>query len=158
MQNAYEKDGDSINYELIPAREFAWGNGGVSVGYAAGFTYLQPIHTDPAGPFTLNTQTGNITFIANTQETSVIAIRVNEYRFDSTYLFWEKVGSSNREIQVSVAANCNPIVNQGVKLDQNAPGVTLCAPTASSRWTTSVWTPRSCSTSLLSVEGGVHFS
>ena len=125
LQNAYEKDGDSINYELIPAREFAWGNGGVSVGYAAGFTYLQPIHTDPAGPFTLNTQTGNITFIANTQETSVIAIRVNEYRFDSTYLFWEKVGSSNREIQVSVAANCNPIVNQGVKLDQNAPGVTL---------------------------------
>ena len=77
LQNAYEKDGDSINYELIPAREFAWGNGGVSVGYAAGFTYLQPIHTDPAGPFTLNTQTGNITFIANTQETSVIAIRVN---------------------------------------------------------------------------------
>ena len=123
LQNAYEKDGDSINYELIPARDLA--GTPTSVPYAATFTYLQPIHTDPLSPFSLDPQSGNITFMATTQETSVIAIRVNEYRFDSTYLFWEKVGSSNREIQVSVAANCNPIVNQGVKLDQNAPGVTL---------------------------------
>ena len=126
LQNAYEKDNDSIQYELVPAREFAFAaGGGNSVPYAAGFTYLNPIHTDPLSPFTLNSQTGNITFMANTQETSVIALRVNEYRFDSTYGFWEKVGSSNREIQVSVATACNAIVNAGVKLDQNAPGVSL---------------------------------
>tara|TARA_B100000780_G_scaffold117570_1_gene82506 strand:+ start:23703 stop:25880 length:2178 start_codon:yes stop_codon:yes gene_type:complete len=124
LQNAFEKDNDSIQYELVPAREFG-GGGGVSVGYAAGYTFTNPIHTSALSPFTLDPQSGNITFMANTQETSVMAIRVNEYRFDSTYGFWEKVGSSNREIQVSVANACNAIVNAGVKLDQNAPGVTL---------------------------------
>ncbi|MDG1758855.1 MAG: gliding motility-associated C-terminal domain-containing protein [Schleiferiaceae bacterium] len=127
LQNAHEFDGDSINYELVPAREFAFGTGGVSVPYSAGYTFLDPIHTSTLAPFTLDSKSGNISFIAIQAETSVIALRVNEYRYDSTYLFWEKVGSSNREIQVSVASNCNPIVNQGVKLDQNAPGVSLDA-------------------------------
>lgn len=127
LQNAYEFDGDSINYELIPAREFNWGVGGASVPYAAGYTATAPITTSPTAPFTLDAQSGNISFIATQAETSVIAIRVNEYRYDSTYFYWEKVGSSNREIQVSVASNCNPIVNDGVKLDPNAPGVTMDA-------------------------------
>ncbi|MEY4969283.1 MAG: hypothetical protein RLZZ261_1054 [Bacteroidota bacterium] len=124
LQNATEPNGDSLQYELIPARD----NGpNASVPYAAGYTFTQPIHTAPIGPFTLNQQTGNISFVANTAETSVIAIRVNEYRFDSTFFVWVKVGSSNREIQVSVANNCNPAVNAGVQLDPTAPGVSLDA-------------------------------
>jgi len=110
LQNATEPNGDSLQYELIPARD----NGpNASVPYAAGFSFTQPIHTAPIGPFTLNQQTGNIW--------------VNEYRFDSTFFVWVKVGSSNREIQVSVASNCNPAVNAGVRLDPTAPGVSLDA-------------------------------
>ena len=124
LQNATEPNGDSLQYELIPARD----NGpNASVPYAAGFSFMQPIHTAPIGPFLLNQKTGNISFVANTAETSVIAIRVNEYRFDSTFFVWVKVGSSNREIQVSVANNCNPAVNAGVRLDPTAPGVSLDA-------------------------------
>jgi gliding motility-associated-like protein len=125
LQNAFEINGDSLQYELIPARE-DWPLGS-PVAYGAGYSFTNPINTTAANPFTLNQQTGNITFVANTVETSVIALRVNEYRFDSTFYVWVKVGSSNREIQVSVAGNCNAIVNAGVALDPNAPGVSLDA-------------------------------
>ena len=122
LQNAVEINGDSLQYELVPARDW---NGGNSVPYTAGYTFTNPITTSPANPFVLNQNTGNITFVATNVETSVIAIRVNEYRFDSTFYVWVKVGSANREIQVSVAGNCNPIVNAGVALDPNAPGVSV---------------------------------
>ena len=125
LQNAFEINGDSIQYELIPARE-DWPLAS-PVPYAAGYSFTDPIHTTTTNPFTLNPQSGNITFVANTVETSVIALRVNEYRFDSTYYVWVKVGSSNREIQVSVAGNCNAIVNAGVALDPTAPGVSIDA-------------------------------
>jgi len=121
-QSSSEIDGDSLQFELVPARD----NGpNASVPYAAGFSFLQPIHTVPFGPFLLNQKTGNISFVANTVETSVIAIRVNEYRYDSTFFVWVKVGSSNREIQATIAANCNTLVNQGVKLNPTAPGWSL---------------------------------
>jgi gliding motility-associated-like protein len=93
--------------------------------YSAGYTYTTPITTNTTNPFALNAQTGNITFTAIQAETSVIAVRVNEYRYDTLYGFWEKVGSSNREIQVTVASNCLPIVNAGVKLKFPSPGVSL---------------------------------
>ena len=124
LQNAIELDGDSIAYELLPARQLG-GTTGVSLGYNAGYTYTAPITASAANPFVLNAQTGNITFTATQAETSVIAVRVNEYRYDTLYGFWEKVGSSNREIQVTVANNCLPIVNAGVKLKFPSPGVSL---------------------------------
>lgn len=124
LQNATEPNGDSLQYELVPARNNGPNN---PVPYAAGFTFAQPIFTSPLGPFTINQQSGNISFVATTAQTSVIALRVNEYRFDSTFFVWVKVGSSNREIQVSVASNCNPAVNAGVRLDPTAPGVSLDA-------------------------------
>lgn len=124
LQNASEPNGDSLQYELVPARNNGPNN---PVPYAAGYSFSQPINTFPFGPFLMNQMTGNISFVASTVETSVIAIRVNEYRFDSTFFVWVKVGSSNREIQVTVAGNCNTSVNAGVRLDPTAPGVNLDA-------------------------------
>lgn len=124
LQNASEPNGDSLQYELVPARNNGPNN---PVPYAAGYSFSQPISTFPFGPFLMNQMTGNISFVASTVETSVIAIRVNEYRFDSTFFVWVKVGSSNREIQVTVAGNCNTSVNAGVRLDPTAPGVNLDA-------------------------------
>ncbi len=124
LQRATEPDGDSLLYELIDPRS----NVGVNVPYTAPFNKNNPFSTSAQAPYTLDPATGNISFIADLPggtEVSVIALRVNEYRFDSTYFFWEKVGSSNREIQVVVANNCVPTVNQGVRLDPNAPGVSL---------------------------------
>ena len=124
LQNAIELDGDSINYELVPARQFGGGTG-TPVPYSAPYTYTNPVSTAANGPFLLNSQTGNITFVASQAMSSVIGIRVNEYRFDSLYGYWEKVGSANREIQVTVAGACLPIVNAGVKLKYPSPGVSL---------------------------------
>jgi hypothetical protein len=121
-QGSSEINGDSLQFELVPARNNGPNN---PVPYAAGYSFSQPINTSAIGPFTLDQKTGNISFMANTVETSVIAIRVNEYRFDSTFFYWVKVGSSNREIQVTIAGNCNPIVNAGVALDPTAPGWSL---------------------------------
>ncbi|KAB2808687.1 gliding motility-associated C-terminal domain-containing protein [Phaeocystidibacter luteus] len=125
LQRATEPDGDSIRYEIIDPRSAA----GTNVPYTAPWSAQAPFGTDPNAPYTMDPATGNISFIADLQggptQVSVIALRVDEYRFDSTYFFWEKVGSSNREIQVVVAANCIPAVNQGVRLDPNAPGVSL---------------------------------
>ena len=124
LQNAFEIDGDSLQYELVPARDWLGGN---SVPYSAGYTFTNPITTSPSNPFVLNPKTGNISFVPTNVETAVIAIRVNEYRFDSAYFVWVKVGSANREIQVSIAGNCHVNVNAGVALDPNAPGVSVDA-------------------------------
>ncbi|NVK05530.1 MAG: hypothetical protein HWD92_11950, partial [Flavobacteriia bacterium] len=125
-QNATEPDGDSIQYELVQPREFDLGtNGPVVLPYDAGFSMNNPFSTATSNPYTLDPKTGNITFTAQlppniTREVSVIAIRVNEYRFDPLYGIWDKVGSSNREIQVIIAANCHNYVNNGVQLDASA--------------------------------------
>lgn len=130
-QNAAEPDGDSLQYEVVDPREYDPGtNGPITLAYAAGFSKNNPFSTAPTNPYAINAKNGNITFTAQlppntTREVSVIALRVNEYRFDSAYGFWEKIGSSNREIQVIVADNCHSYVNDGVKLDPNAPGTYL---------------------------------
>lgn len=124
-QNVSEPDGDSIRYELIDPRE---NFNGTIVPYAAGFDKYNPFTTDPNYPYTLDPKTGNLSFMATVGgEVSVLALRVDEYRFDSTYFFWEKVGSSNREIQVVIGSPqyCQATAAQGVKLDPNAPGVSF---------------------------------
>lgn len=126
LQRATEPDGDSIRYEIIDPRSAA----NTNVPYAAGFSKNNPFTTTAQNPYTLDPKTGNISFVATLPggpQVSVIALRVDEYRFDSTYFFWEKVGSSNREIQVVINGNCNAAVNRGVELDPNAPGVSLDA-------------------------------
>ena len=118
LQAVIEPDGDSLNYQLLPAR----GTNGAPLAYTAGFTPQQPITTNPAGSFTLDVQSGNMNFTPATTQTVVIALEVREYRFDSTYFQWVQIGSSNRELVASVAANCSPQAQAGVQLDLNYPG------------------------------------
>lgn len=124
-QNAVESDGDSIQYELIDPRE-AGPNGPVNLAYRLPFTKNNPFSCSQQNPYTLDQKTGNITFTTElpsttTREVSIISIRVNEYRLDTIYGFWEKIGSSNREIQVIVAGSCG----QNVGLDPTAAGTYL---------------------------------
>lgn len=126
-QNTTEPDGDSLNYELVDPREVTTG-AVTNIPYTTPFSKNNPISVDANNPYAIDAQTGNITFTAQLppgklREVSIIAVRVNEYRFDSTYYFWEKIGSSNREIQVIVSRNCNQEVNNGIVLDLNKPGI-----------------------------------
>lgn len=127
FQKATEPDTDSLEYQLVDPRELVGANVQL-VPYSGTFTKSRPFSDVPSNPYSLDPATGEITFTAAPAaagEVSVIALRVNEYRFDSLYLIWEKVGSSNREIQVYFNGSCNPNVNAGVSLDPNAPGVTV---------------------------------
>lgn len=128
-QNVTEADGDSLEYELIDPREWR-GGAVVTLPYVPQYSKNMPFGIDPQNPYRLDQNTGNITFTADlpagiTREVSVIAVKVNEYRYDSLYGIWDKIGSSNREIQVIITSNCLPQVNQGVKLDPNAQGTYL---------------------------------
>lgn len=129
-QSASEPDGDSLLYTLIDPREKrGLAANVVNVPYVQpNFSAQNPITCSQAHPYQMDPRNGNISFEAIVGgEVSVVAMRVDEYRFDSTYFFWEKVGSSNREIQVVIASNCVPAVNLGVRLDPNAPGVSMDA-------------------------------
>ncbi len=121
QQNAVEPDGDSLFYELIPAKL----TNNALVNYNSPFTFTNPISTDPQFPFTLDANTGTLTFQSNAanDEVSTFAIIVREYRFDTQYGFWEEIGYASREIQLVVRASCRPEVNAGVRLDPDAPGV-----------------------------------
>lgn len=121
LQAVIEPDGDSLNYNLIPARGTSSTNL-LPYNTAAGYSYSQPLLTSPANSFTLNAKTGNMNFTPSTISTVVICLEVREYRFDSTYFQWVQIGSSNRELVAGVAANCSPTAQAGVKLDYNYPG------------------------------------
>lgn len=119
QQLAVEPDGDSLIYELINPRLTATNN----LIYQANYDYLNPISCDLQFPFTLDPQTGTLTFMANTgPQISTFAIQVREFRFDSLYGYWEQVGIATREIQLVVTTTCRQEVLAGVKLDPTYPG------------------------------------
>lgn len=123
QQNAVEPDGDSILYELVPAKQTNANN----VVYNAPWTYTSPISCDPQFPFDLHPGTGTLTFQSNapTDEVSTFSIVAREFRYDSLYGLWDQVGFCSREIQLVVRQSCRPAVNAGVRLDPTAPGVYL---------------------------------
>lgn len=121
QQNAVESDGDSIMYELVPAKLSSLAD----VTYISPWTFTAPISCDPQFPFTLNAGTGTLTFQSNapTDEVSTFSIVAREFRYDQTFGIWDEVGYSSREIQLVVRQNCRPSVNAGVRLDPTAQGV-----------------------------------
>ena len=121
-QAVIELDGDSLRYQLISARGT---NATNYLTYTNGYSPTSPMATMASGPFTLNTQTGNMNFTPSTAETDVIALEVQEYRFDSTYAQWVQIGSSNRELVAAVATACSQQAMAGVKLDYNHPSVSI---------------------------------
>ncbi|MFM7216684.1 MAG: PKD domain-containing protein [Bacteroidota bacterium] len=96
---AFDADGDSIVYELIPPR----GQGGVPLTYSPGFSAQQPLTTSPA--MTFNTETGDLCFTPQMMEVTVMAVLVKEYRNGVL------IGTVERDIQVTVI-NCTNVLPQ----------------------------------------------
>jgi gliding motility-associated-like protein len=121
-QSAIEPDGDSIRYTLTNVKDDQGACNYQNITYAAGFTLAQPISTNPPQSLYMDPVTGIITFEPSTVEVDVLAVLVEEYRFDSTYFQWVKIASSERDMQITISPTCSFLAQQGVILDYNAPG------------------------------------
>jgi len=84
----------------------------------------QPITTTPSsGGIQVNSTSGTFSFTTSgNQEICVAAIIVKEYRYNLTLQTWEYVGSSMRDMQLTIAGSCNPTVQGGPKIDVSAAG------------------------------------
>ena len=122
-QSAVEPDGDSLYYRIAHVRDQSTTCQGTNLTYVTGYTYDQPITTTPVQSLTMNPNTGIITFTAAQQEIDVMAVVVDEYRYDSLSYAWLKIGESNRDMQIAIADNCTPLAQAGVVLDYDAPGI-----------------------------------
>ncbi len=122
-QSSIEPDGDSLRYTIVAVRTNTTNCTFSNIPYAAGFTALQPISTTPVQSLNIHPGTGIITFKPSTQEVDVMAVVVEEYRFDSTYYQWVKIAESNRDMQITISPTCSPLAQQGVLLNYNAPGI-----------------------------------
>lgn len=117
-QKSVEYNGDSIRYQMINCRENPYPTQ-VNIPFDPGYSANQPV---TSAFFNLNPKTGTISFLPTQQEIDVMSIKITEYRFDSTYSSWYEVGSSSRDMMISVTANCSPAASQGVILNYNYPG------------------------------------
>jgi gliding motility-associated-like protein len=117
-QTSVEYNGDSIHYQMINCREGVYPTQ-TNIPFDPGFSATQPITSTF---FNINPKTGTINFLPTTQEIDVMSVRITEYRYDSTFTVWYPVGSSSRDMMVSISANCSPTATQGVVLDYNFPG------------------------------------
>ena len=123
-QSAIESDGDSLYFRLIEPKGGPFNQNCTSVPFTfvAGWTYLQPIRTVAGTTFDINNKTGLITFTPGFQEVDVLAIGVQEFRYDSTYFQWVEIGESTRDMQITVSPICTPQAQLGVVLNYSAPG------------------------------------
>jgi gliding motility-associated-like protein len=117
-QNSIEYDGDSIHYQMINCREGVYPTQ-TNIPFDPGFTATQPVTSTF---FNINPQTGTINFLPTTQEIDVMSVKITEYRYDSTWFVWYPIGSSSRDMMITISANCSPTATQGVVLDYNYPG------------------------------------
>lgn len=117
-QKSIEYDGDSVHYEMISCRENPYPTQ-VNIPFNFGWTATQPVTSTF---FNLNPKTGTISFLPTQQEIDVMSIKITEYRYDSLFTAWYPVGSSSRDMMISISAVCSPTASQGVVLDYNYPG------------------------------------
>ena len=117
-QTSVEYDGDSIHYQMINCREGLY-PAQTNIPFDAGYSATQPITSTF---FNINPKTGTINFLPTQQEIDVMSVKITEWRYDSTWFVWYPVGSSSRDMMVSISANCSPQATQGVILDYDYPG------------------------------------
>lgn len=110
-QSSVEYDGDSVVYSLINCREGAFPNQ-ANIPFNFGFSKNQPVSSTY---FNLNPKTGQISFYPTTQEIDALSVLIEEYRYDSLWGVWTKVGSASRDMMISIAYNCNAVAMQGVQ-------------------------------------------
>jgi gliding motility-associated-like protein len=71
----------------------------------------------------MNSTTGLISFTPSAVEIDVMAVSIDEYRYDSTLYVWRKIGEVNRDMQIAIASACTPLAQAGVQLDYQSPGI-----------------------------------
>jgi hypothetical protein len=96
-QGGIDPDGDGLSYALTPALN---GNTGSAVNYQSGYTFQEPLQTAP-GSFTFSSANGQMTFLPNMVQNSVVVSIVTETRNGVV------VGTSMREMTIVVLSNCN---------------------------------------------------
>ena len=101
---AIEIDGDSLSYELITPLN---SNNGNTVTYLGIYSAYNPV----GGSSTFDSTTGNFCVTPPNLLTSILAIRVNEYRNGI------KIGSIIRDIQINVLSCANSYVSLSGKND-----------------------------------------
>ena len=114
-QSSIEYDGDSVVYSLINCREGNYPTQ-TNIPFDAGWSATQPVTSTY---FNLNPKTGQIAFYPTTQEIDALSVLIEEYRYDSLWNVWTKVGTSSRDMMISIAYNCNTTAMQGVKYNPN---------------------------------------
>lgn len=112
-QTAIEEDGDSIVYTLVNCRQGVYVTQ-TDIPYLAGWTTQQPV---TSSLFTLNPNSGQITFSPTMSEIDVMSIIIEEYRWDTLNLWWYPIGTASRDMMISVSPNCNPSAISGVQYD-----------------------------------------
>ena len=112
-QTAIEENGDSVVYSLINCRENVYPNQ-TNIPFDPGYSATQPVTSTY---FNLNPATGLISFLPTQNEIDVLSVLVEEYRFDSLYQVWYKVGSASRDMMISISPNCNAAATSGVQYD-----------------------------------------
>ena len=117
-QKSVEYNNDSIHYQMINCREGFYPTQ-TNIPFDPGFSATQPVTSTF---FNLNPKTGTITFLPIQQQIDVMSIKITEYRYDSLYGAWYPVGSSSRDMMISISPICSPLASQGVILDYNFPG------------------------------------
>jgi gliding motility-associated-like protein len=110
-QSSVEYDGDSVRYSLINCRENAYPNQ-TNIPFDFGFSATQPVSSLY---FNINPATGQISFYPTNQEIDALSVLIEEYRYDSLWNVWVKVGTASRDMMISIAFNCNAVAMQGVQ-------------------------------------------
>lgn len=93
-QMATDIDGDSLVYSLTPSLT----NATTPVTYAAGYSFQNPLASST--PFTIDPQSGIISFTPSLLQVGVMAVKVDEYRNGV------KIGYILRDMQMNVVSNC----------------------------------------------------
>lgn len=122
-QAAIEPDGDSLYYDFgIPlTSNIGCPATPTPISFAPGYTRAQPMKT--FNGINIDHKNGTFTFTPSNVEVDVINVVVQEYRQDPTApQFWLHVGTSVRDLQVPIEANCKTTVAGGPKLNLNASG------------------------------------
>ena len=116
---ASEEDGDSLVYKLSSVKSYTGVCTPSGLSYNSGFSYVQPISTSPPASLKMDAASGMMQFTPSNVEIDVLALEVEEFRFISPAVGWKSIGTSYRDIQITVSPVCKPNVRAGVFLDSN---------------------------------------
>lgn len=121
---AENRDNDSLVYHLISPKTGA-GCTYNDIPHEFGYSTLQPITTTPPQSATFSNQTAVFSGIPATAELNQIAIRVEEYRFDSASFNWQKIGGTLIDFPLYVVPNLSLAQSAGTMLNYNASNLSL---------------------------------